>query len=196
MGGFFLEHANFEPADPLATPEHIAPVWYFTPFYTVLRAVPDPFIGVMAMGAAVVILFFVPWLDRNPVKSVRYRSIAHRINLIVFAITFIILGYLGVQPVSALYGELGLRLSTMYFLFFWLLWFHSRERSVVFSLLSFAVIVGLYSFYDMLRIGATDPTLVMTLWLLPTLYLLVTMVVPALVQDLRRDRPVPERVTA
>jgi ubiquinol-cytochrome c reductase cytochrome b subunit len=84
----------------------------------------------------------------------------------------------------------------MYFLFFWLLWFHSRERSVVFSLLSFAVIVGLYSFYDMLRIGATDPTLVMTLWLLPTLYLLVTMVVPALVEDLRRDRPVPERVTA
>ena len=196
MGGYFLEHANFEPADSLATPAHIAPVWYFTSFYTILRAVPDPFIGVVAMGAAVVILFFVPWLDRNPVKSVRYRSMAHRINLIVFAITFIVLGYLGVQPVSALYGELGLRLSTMYFLFFWLLWFHSRERSVVFSLLSFVVIVGLYSFYDTLRIGSTDPALVMTLWLLPTLYLLVTMVVPALIQDLRRDRPVPERVTA
>ena len=196
MGGFFLEHANFEPANPLATPEHIAPVWYFTSFYTVLRSVPDPFLGVMAMGAAVVVLFFVPWLDRNAVKSVRYRSLAHRINLGVFAVTFIVLGYLGAQPVTALYSELGLRLSTMYFLFFWVLWFHSRERSAVFGLASFAVIVALYTFYDLQRIGAADVALVMTMWFLPTAYLLVTMVVPALVRDLGRDRPVPERVTA
>lgn len=196
MGGFFLEHANFEPANPLATPEHIAPVWYFTSFYTVLRSVPDPFLGVMAMGAAVVVLFFVPWLDRNAVKSVRYRSLAHRINLGVFAVTFIVLGYLGAQPVTALYSELGLRLSTMYFLFFWVLWFHSRERSAVFGLASFAAIVALYTFYDLQRIGAADVALVMTMWFLPTAYLLVTMVVPALVRDLGRDRPVPERVTA
>jgi ubiquinol-cytochrome c reductase cytochrome b subunit len=195
MGGYFLEHANFEPANPLATPEHIAPVWYFTSFYTVLRAVPDPFLGVVAMGAAVVVLFFVPWLDRNAVKSVRYRSLAHRINLGVFAVTFIILGYLGAQPVTAFYSELGLRLSTMYFLFFWLLWFHSRERSAAFSLASFAVIVAVYTFYDLLRVGATDETLVMIMWFLPTAYLLVTMIVPALVRDLGRDRPVPERVT-
>ncbi|MFO8002838.1 cytochrome b [Thioalkalivibrio sp.] len=196
MGGYFLEHANFEPADPLATPEHIAPVWYFTSFYTVLRAVPDPFLGVVAMGAAVVILFFVPWLDRNPVKSVRYRSLAHRINLGVFAVTFIVLGYLGAQPVTAFFSELGIRLSTMYFLFFWLLWFHSRERSAVFSLLSFAVIVALYTVYDLMRVGAANETLVMGMWLLPTAYLLVTMVVPVLSRSLGRDRPVPERVTA
>ena len=196
MGGFFLEHANFEPADSLVTPEHIAPVWYFTSFYTVLRAVPDPFLGVVAMGAAVVVLFFVPWLDRNPVRSVRYRSLAHRINLGVFAVTFIILGYLGAQPVTALFSELGLRLSTMYFLFFWLLWFHSRERSAVFSLVSFAVLVAIYTFYDLMRIGAADETLVIGMWLLPTVYLLVTMVVPVLSRSLGRDRPVPERVTA
>jgi ubiquinol-cytochrome c reductase cytochrome b subunit len=196
MGGYFLEHANFEPADPLATPEHIAPVWYFTSFYTVLRAVPDPFLGVVAMGAAVVILFFVPWLDRNPVKSVRYRSLAHRINLGVFAVTFIVLGYLGAQPVTAFFSELGLRLSTMYFLFFWLLWFHSRERSAVFSLVSFAVLVAIYTFYDLMRVGAANETLVIGMWLLPTVYLLVTMVVPVLSRSLGRDRPVPERVTA
>lgn len=196
MGGHFLEHANFEPANPLATPEHIAPVWYFTSFYTVLRAVPDPFLGVLAMGAAVMILFFVPWLDRNPVKSVRYRSFVHRVNLGVLAVTFIVLGYLGAQPVSELYSELGLRLSTMYFLFFWLLWFHSRERSAVFSVLSFAVLVALYTFYDLLRIGTANETLVMAAWLLPTVYLVATMIVPVLARGLGRDRPVPERVTA
>jgi ubiquinol-cytochrome c reductase cytochrome b subunit len=196
MGGYFIEHANFEPANSLATPEHIAPVWYFTSFYTVLRSVPDPFLGVLAMGAAVVILFFIPWLDRNPVKSVRYRATVHRINLIVFAVTFIVLGYLGAQPVSPVFSELGLRLSTMYFLFFWLLWFHSRERSALFSIVAFAVLVGLYTFYDLMRVGTSNQALVMTMWLLPTAYLFVTMVVPALVHNLGRNRPVPERVTA
>ena len=78
MGGYFLEPPNFEPANPLKTPEHIAPVWYFTPFYAILRAVPSiagsAFPGVAAMGAAVVILFFLPWLDRSPVKSIRYKG--------------------------------------------------------------------------------------------------------------------------
>jgi ubiquinol-cytochrome c reductase cytochrome b subunit len=69
MGGYFLEHANFEPADQLRTPEHIAPVWYFTPFYAILRAVPDKLLGVALMGSAVMVLFFLPWLDRCRVKS-------------------------------------------------------------------------------------------------------------------------------
>ena len=88
MGGYFLEDNNFIPADPLKTPPHIAPVWYFTPFYTMLRAVPDPFLGVLTMGAGVVILFFLPWLDKNPIKSWRYRSALHKINLIFFAVWF------------------------------------------------------------------------------------------------------------
>ena len=74
MGGYFLEHANFIPADPMKTPEHIAPVWYFTPFYAILRAIPDKFAGVIGMGGAIVVLFLLPWLDRSPVKSIRYRG--------------------------------------------------------------------------------------------------------------------------
>ena len=196
MGGLFLKPANMIPANPLVTPDLIPPVWYFTSFYSILRAVPDPFLGVVAMGAAVVILFFVPWLDQNPVKSIRYRSFAHKLNLAVLVVTFVTLGYLGLQQVTTLYGELTLRFGVMYFLFFWLLWFHSRERSAVFSLVSFAVLVGIYTFYDFTRFDPANAQLLISAWLLPTAYLFATMVVPVFVRNLGRDRPVPERVTA
>ncbi len=196
MGGLFLKPANMIPADPLVTPDLIPPVWYFTSFYSILRAVPDPFMGVVAMGAAVTILFFVPWIDRNPVKSVRYRSFAHKLNLAVFVVTFVSLGYLGLQQVTTLYGELTLRFGVMYFLFFWLLWFHSKERSVLFSMLSFLVLVGIYSLYDYTRFDPANSQLLLTAWLLPTVYLFLTMLVPVFKRDLGRDRPVPERVTA
>jgi len=196
MGGLFLKPANMIPADPLVTPDLIPPVWYFTSFYSVLRAVPDPFLGVIAMGAAVMILFFLPWIDRNPVKSTRYRSFAHKLNLAVFVVTFVVLGYLGLQQVTAFYGELTLRFSVMYFLFFWLLWFHSRERSAVFSLASFVVLVGVYTLYDVTRFDPANAQLVFTAWLLPTAYLFATMVVPVFARSLGQDRPVPERVTA
>lgn len=104
MGGFFLEYANFEEANNLKTPEHIAPVWYFTPFYAVLRAVTfdigpldSKFLGLVAMGAAIAILFVLPWLDKSPVKSIRYKGNFSRIALLVFAASFVILGYLGVK---------------------------------------------------------------------------------------------------
>ena len=97
MGGFFLEYANFEQADPLKTPEHIAPVWYFTPFYSVLRAVPDKFLGFIAFAASVAIPFILPWLDRSPVRSWRYRGTITRVWLVVFVASFIILGVLGVK---------------------------------------------------------------------------------------------------
>ena len=196
MGGLFLKPANMIPANPLVTPDLIPPVWYFTSFYSVLRAVPDPFLGVIAMGSAVVILFFLPWIDRNPVKSTRYRSFAHKLNLAVFVVTFVVLGYLGLQQVTAFYSEMTLRFSVMYFLFFWLLWFHSRERSAVFSLASFVVLVGVYSLYDVTRFDPANALLLYTAWLLPTAYLFVTMVVPVFARNLGRDRPVPERVTA
>src|SRR5210317_514111 len=108
MGGFFLEHPNFEPADPLKTPEHIAPVWYFTPYYAILRAVTidigpldSKVLGVMAMGAATVIFFALPWLDRSPVKSIRYRGPLFKGALAIFVVCFFILGYLGTQPATA-----------------------------------------------------------------------------------------------
>jgi ubiquinol-cytochrome c reductase cytochrome b subunit len=104
MGGYFLEANNFIPANPLQTPEHIAPVWYFTPFYSILRAVPplfnSQFPGVAAMGIATIILFFLPWLDRSPVKSIRYRSPAFKRWLAAFVVAFLILGYLGTVPTN------------------------------------------------------------------------------------------------
>jgi ubiquinol-cytochrome c reductase cytochrome b subunit len=130
MGGYFLEHNNFIPADPLKTPAHIAPVWYFTPFYSILRAVPpmfgSQFPGVLAMGGAVVILFLLPWLDKSPVRSIRYKGPLFKISLTIFVISFLLLGYLGLKPTN-IWGQIGgadvatvvAQLCTvLYFLFF------------------------------------------------------------------------------
>ena len=130
MGGYFLEHNNFIPADPLKTPAHIAPVWYFTPFYSILRAVPpmfgSQFPGVLAMGGAVVILFLLPWLDRSPVRSIRYKGPLFKVSLTLFVISFLLLGYLGLKPTN-IWGQVGgtdvatvvAQLCTaLYFLFF------------------------------------------------------------------------------
>jgi len=194
MGGYFLEHANFVPADPLKTPEHIAPVWYFTPFYTVLRAVPDPFLGVIAMGAAVVILFFLPWIDQNPIKSMRYRSPLHFMNLLFFAASFIYLGYLGVNPPEPVLAEMGLRFSEVYFLFFFVLWFHSKSRGASFSYASLIVLVGIYSLYDLVRISEGNMGLVTSSWLIPTGYMAIMLLAP-LFTNLNQEKPVPERLT-
>ena len=118
MWGKFLEPDNFKPADPMVTPPHIAPLWYFAPFYSILRAVPDKFLGVVAMGAAIFMLFLVPWLDRSPVKSIRYRGPLNRIALALFVVSFLGLGYLGTQPVSELYTLIARVLAVLYFLFF------------------------------------------------------------------------------
>src|SRR5690554_7694511 len=96
MGGYFLEKPNFEISNPLKTPDHIAPVWYFTPFYAILRAVPaiagSAFPGVLAMGAAIAVLFVLPWLDRSPVKSIRYKGWLSKLWLAIFCVSFVILG--------------------------------------------------------------------------------------------------------
>jgi len=128
MGGFFLEPPNFEPANPLKTPEHIAPVWYFTPFYAILRAVPDKLFGVILMFAAIVFLALLPWLDRGRVRSIRYRSLLHKLNLIVFAISFIVLGYLGTQPATPVATVFAQIFTFLYFAFFGLLWFYSKRE--------------------------------------------------------------------
>jgi len=102
LGGYFLEENNFIPANPMQTPPHIAPVWYFTPFYSVLRAVPpmmeSQFPGVACMGLSVLAFFFLPWLDRSPVKSIRYRSTPYKWWLAVFVVSLFVLGYLGTKP--------------------------------------------------------------------------------------------------
>ena len=118
MGGYFLEHPNFDPADPLKTPPHIAPVWYFTPFYAMLRAVPDKLGGVITMIGAIVILFFLPWLDRSPVKSIRYRGFMFKLILTAFTVSFLILGYLGALPPSPARTTIAQTCTIIYFAFF------------------------------------------------------------------------------
>jgi len=132
-GGYFLEYNNFIPADPLKTPPHIAPVWYFTPFYSVLRAVTYPlfgidakFWGVVAMGAAVVIIAFLPWLDRSPVKSIRYKGPLFKAILVVFIVAFFILGYLGVLPPTPGRTLVSQICSVIYFGFFLLMPWYSK----------------------------------------------------------------------
>jgi ubiquinol-cytochrome c reductase cytochrome b subunit len=134
MGGYFLEHANFDPANMLTTPEHIAPVWYFTPFYAILRAVPDKLLGVVLMGSAVMLPFFLPWLDRCRVKSIRYRSWIYKTALGIFAVTFLGLGYVGLQDATLVYEVLGMEISVttlaqiftvLYFAFFILMPYYS-----------------------------------------------------------------------
>ena len=148
LGGYFLEYNNFIPADPLKTPEHIAPLWYFTPYYSILRAVPplfnSQFPGVAAMGIATLILFFLPWLDRSPVKSIRYRGAYYKSALAIFIVAFLVLGYLGVKP-TTVWGQFGFeaffldtkdratwmaRLCTvLYFAFFILMpWYTARDK--------------------------------------------------------------------
>lgn len=125
MGGFFLEHANFEPANGLKTPDHIAPVWYFTPFYAMLRAVTieigplnSKFLGFVVMAAAIAILFVLPWLDKSPVRSIRFKGLFSRVALIVFAASFVILGYLGVKPANEPRTVLAQICTVIYFLYF------------------------------------------------------------------------------
>ncbi|WP_298233741.1 cytochrome bc complex cytochrome b subunit [uncultured Azohydromonas sp.] len=167
FGGYFLEYNNFIPADPLKTPPHIAPVWYFTPFYSMLRATTDvmvnvlaviialaavlavlkgrlpgkakvgvlvgavvavgllkvfdaKFWGVVVMGGAVIILFFLPWLDHAPAKSIRYRPNWHKYLYAVFVVFFVVLAYLGIQPPSEV-GTLVAQVGTLFYFGFFLL---------------------------------------------------------------------------
>jgi len=130
MGGYFLEPDNFSPANPLVTPEHIAPVWYLAPFYAMLRAVPDKIFGASLMGAAIAFLFVLPWLDRSPVKSMRYKGVLSKIALTVFVISFIALGFLGTKPVIPVYVWLARIFTVLYFAFFILMPFYTRYEHI------------------------------------------------------------------
>jgi ubiquinol-cytochrome c reductase cytochrome b subunit len=128
--GLFLEAPNFEPANPLKTPDHIAPVWYFTPFYAMLRAVPpmfgSQFPGVVVMFAAIIVMFFLPWLDKSPVKSIRYKGPIFKAALFAFAVTFVVLAYLGLKPASPILTLLAQIFTALYFAFFLLMPWYSK----------------------------------------------------------------------
>jgi ubiquinol-cytochrome c reductase cytochrome b subunit len=126
FGGIFLEQPNFEPANPMSTPEHIAPVWYFTPYYAILRAVPDQKLGALLMFLAVAAFLFLPWLDRSPVKSMRYRGWLSRGALAIFTISFLVLMYLGLQPAEGVYVTLARIFTALYFAYFVLMPWYTR----------------------------------------------------------------------
>ncbi len=126
FGGYFLEPENFIPADPMKTPEHIKPLWYFTPFYAILRAIPDKFGGVLAMGAAIFVLFLLPWLDRSKTKSIRYRSKVFKWALGLFVFTFLVLGYLGTLPATPVATMFARVFTLLYFAFFLLMPFYTK----------------------------------------------------------------------
>jgi len=133
MGGYFLEANNFVPANPMQTPAHIAPVWYFTPYYAILRAVPpmfgSQFPGVIAMGIGAIAIVFLPWLDRGKVKSIRYRGPIFKAFLAAFVVSFIGLGYLGLLPATPTYTLISRILSVVYFAFFILMpWYTKIDK--------------------------------------------------------------------
>ncbi|RTZ60034.1 MAG: cytochrome b [Gammaproteobacteria bacterium] len=129
-GGYFLEKPNFEPANPFKTPLHIAPVWYFTPYYAILRAVPSfagtQIWGVIAMFGAIVMLFLLPWLDRSPVKSIRYKGPIFKAALAIFVVDFLLLGWLGTQPATPVLTQMARVATIIYFAFFLLMPIYSK----------------------------------------------------------------------
>jgi len=134
FGGLFLESPNFEPANVLQTPPHIAPVWYFTPFYAMLRAVPSfagtQVWGVLVMGASILVLFFVPWLDRSPVASIRYRGPIYKIMLTIFVISFTTLGLCGLKAPAGIFPTVAKVCTILYFAFFLLMpWYTRLDRA-------------------------------------------------------------------
>ena len=137
MGGYFLEYNNFIPADPMKTPLHIAPVWYFTPFYSILRANTVNFLGIDAklwgvifMGLGTLIFFLLPWLDRSPVRSIRYRGPIYKFALTLFVVSFLILGYLGTLPPTPGRTLTAQIFTIVYFLFFILMpWYTKIDRT-------------------------------------------------------------------
>lgn len=129
-GGFLLEPDNFVIANNLQTPAHIAPVWYMTPFYAILRAIPDKLFGTLAMAGAIAIMFVLPWLDKSPVRSIRYKGVLTKIAIALFVISFVGLGYLGLVPVSPMKTILARVFSVLYFAFFLLMPLYSRYDKV------------------------------------------------------------------
>ncbi len=125
MSGKFLEPDNFVASDPMVTPEHIAPLWYFAPFYAILRAVPDKLGGVIAMGGSIGMLFLLPWLDRSPVRSIRYRGPLTKIAVTLFVISFLILGVLGTLPAGDIETLIARVCAVIYFAFFVLMPFYT-----------------------------------------------------------------------
>ena len=128
MNGFFLEPANFTPANPLITPEHITPLWYMAPFYAMLRAVPHKVLGVFVLISALIILLFMPWLDKSPVRAMRYKGYYSKCSLIAWVCCVLILGYLGTVEITAAKLYVARICTVIYFAYFLLMPVYTRRE--------------------------------------------------------------------
>lgn len=126
MGGYFLESSNFAPANPLVTPAHITPIWYMTPFYSMLRAIPDKLFGIIIMGSSIIFLLLMPWLDKSPVRSMRYKGVYSKYALVLFVVSVLILGYLGTVDMTPLRQCLARACTAIYFIYFLCMPFFTR----------------------------------------------------------------------
>ena len=196
LHGMFLEPANFEPANALKTPDDIHPLWYFGPFYAILRSIPDKLTGVITMGGAILMLFLLPWIDKNPVKSIRYRGSLYRYLVIVFGITFAVLGFIGMQAAAPTWAQLGQRCAELYFLFFVVSWIYSKPRSTGFMVGAFVILMGLITVFDIIGWDPKEQSFKMTTWLIPGLYCVVFLLLPVFSSKLNESESVPERVTS
>ncbi len=196
---YFLEPANFIPANPLKTPEHIAPLWYFTPFYAILRAIPHKFGGVLGMGGAIVFLFFLPWVDRSPIKSIRYRSLGYKLLLGSFVVAFFVLGYLGMKAPTPMFTKLAQVFSLVYFFFFAGLYIVSsneaRESTGIVAKVLLALLGAFvaYLVYDAVATEAETNVLITTIVL--GLVYIALFIFTDISSRKEQLKPVPERVT-
>jgi len=203
MGGYFLEHNNFFPANTLQTPEHIAPVWYFTPYYAMLRAIPDLLGGALVMGVALPIFFLLPWIDRSPVKSIRYRGWKFKTALAAFTIAFLGLGWLGIELATPVYTNLARFFTVVYFLFFILFpCYTSPADSIVAKYYRAGVkwilrLILAYLVIDQLAVMLDDKQIIDNAFLgFVSGYTLLVILIEVLgFYSLDIDKPVPDRVT-
>ncbi len=195
LHGLFLEPANSVPANGMHTPSDIRPLWYFGPFFAILRSIPNKSLGVTSLALSILLPFLLPWIDRNPVKSLRYRGLAYRGLVICFGLSFIALGYIGMQPASPFWAEIGQRIAELYFLFFVISWIYSRPRSRRYLAMAFSVIMAIISLSDKLTWVPGEATLKLASWLLPGTYCFIFLLLPAAFPVLNEPKPVPNRVT-
>ena len=195
LHGLFLEPTNFIPADTVRAPADIHPLWYFGPYYAILRSIPNKGLGALALLLAVAILFVLPWIDRNPVKSIRYRGPLYRWLLFVFVLTFIVLGYIGMQAATPFWAEIGQRLSELYFLFFIVSWLYSKPRSTLYMGISFTVVMVIITVLDIVTYVPSIATVKIYSWAIPFFYCVLFMLLPGFSAKLIESKPVPQRVT-
>jgi len=150
---------------------------------------------VVSMGSAILMLFLLPWIDKNPIKSLRYRGMLYRRLVIVFGLTFAVLGYIGMQAASPVYAEVGQRFAELYFLFFVTSWLYSKPRSQGMMVAVFIIVMGLITVLDAIGWDPNEVQLKLYSWLVPGVYCAVFMLLPAFFPKLNQPEQVPDRVT-